>query len=52
MRAGTIGVNGYLPDPVAPFGGAKASGRTGSELGPEGLAAYLRYQSVYGVGAR
>lgn len=51
VHTGTIGVNGYLPDPVAPFGGAKASG-LGSELGPEGLAAYLRYQSVYGVGAR
>ncbi|MDW6063217.1 aldehyde dehydrogenase family protein [Streptomyces sp. FXJ1.4098] len=43
---GTIGVNRYLPDPVAPFGGAKASG-LGKELGPEGLEAYLRVQSLY-----
>ncbi|MGW2340847.1 aldehyde dehydrogenase [Streptomyces sp. NPDC001661] len=51
VHTGTIGVNGYLPDPVAPFGGTKASG-LGSELGPEGLAAYLRHQSVYGAAAR
>ncbi|WP_137977192.1 aldehyde dehydrogenase family protein [Streptomyces violaceusniger] len=43
---GTIGVNRYLPDPVAPFGGAKASG-LGTELGPEGLEEYLRVQSLY-----
>ncbi|WP_216586249.1 aldehyde dehydrogenase [Streptomyces brasiliscabiei] len=46
VRTGTIGVNRYLPDPVAPFGGTKASG-LGSELGPEGLRSYLRPQSVY-----
>ncbi|GGS23636.1 aldehyde dehydrogenase [Streptomyces humidus] len=46
VQTGTIGVNRYLPDPVAPFGGAKASG-LGSELGPEGLASYLRPQSIY-----
>ncbi|MGW1024380.1 aldehyde dehydrogenase [Streptomyces sp. NPDC002577] len=46
VRTGTIGVNRYLPDPVAPFGGVKASG-LGSELGPEGLQAYLRTQSIY-----
>ena len=33
VRTGTIGINGYLPDPAAPFGGIKASG-IGRELGP------------------
>lgn len=46
IRTGTIGVNGYMPDPSAPFGGVKASG-LGRELGPEGLEAYLSVQSVY-----
>lgn len=46
VRTGTIGVNGYLPDPVAPFGGMKGSG-LGRELGPEGLTGYLQYQSIY-----
>lgn len=46
VHTGTIGVNRYLPDPAAPFGGAKASG-LGRELGPEGLRAYLRPQSIY-----
>ncbi|WP_314173813.1 aldehyde dehydrogenase [Streptomyces winkii] len=46
VSTGTIGVNRYLPDPVAPFGGVKASG-LGTELGPEGLESYLHIQSVY-----
>jgi acyl-CoA reductase-like NAD-dependent aldehyde dehydrogenase len=46
VKTGTIGINGYLPDPTAPFGGVKASG-LGRELGPEGLAAYQVLQSVY-----
>jgi len=46
IRTGTIGVNGYLPDPTAPFGGLKASG-LGRELGPEGLSAYQSAQSIY-----
>jgi acyl-CoA reductase-like NAD-dependent aldehyde dehydrogenase len=46
IKTGTIGINGYLPDPTAPFGGVKASG-LGRELGPEGLAAYQVLQSVY-----
>ncbi|OFB35849.1 aldehyde dehydrogenase [Mycolicibacterium sp. (ex Dasyatis americana)] len=46
VQTGTIGVNHYLPDPVAPFGGVKASG-IGRELGPEGLAAYQELQSIY-----
>ncbi|NUU24499.1 MAG: aldehyde dehydrogenase [Streptomycetaceae bacterium] len=46
VRTGTIGVNRYIPDPVAPFGGVKASG-LGRELGPEGMAGYQQLQSVY-----
>ncbi|MCF7550879.1 aldehyde dehydrogenase [Pseudonocardia sp. WMMC193] len=46
VRTGTIGVNRYLPDPAAPFGGVKDSGM-GRELGPEGLAAYQQLKSVY-----
>jgi acyl-CoA reductase-like NAD-dependent aldehyde dehydrogenase len=46
VRTGTIGVNRYVPDPAAPFGGVKASG-LGRELGPEGLASYLQTQTVY-----
>ncbi|MEU1994259.1 aldehyde dehydrogenase family protein [Nocardia gamkensis] len=36
-------------DPVAPFGGVKASG-IGREFGCEGLAGYLTTKSVSGVG--
>lgn len=46
IHTGTVGINRYQPDPGAPFGGWKASGM-GSELGPEGMDAYLRIQSVY-----
>lgn len=46
VRTGTIGINRYIPDPVAPFGGVKQSG-LGRELGPEGLAAYQNLKSVY-----
>jgi acyl-CoA reductase-like NAD-dependent aldehyde dehydrogenase len=46
VQSGSLGINHYLPDPAAPFGGVKASG-VGRELGPEGLAAYLQAQSVY-----
>ncbi|MET0821069.1 MAG: aldehyde dehydrogenase [Aeromicrobium sp.] len=46
IHTGTIGVNRYLPDPGAPFGGWKASGM-GSELGPEGMEAYLHIQTLY-----
>jgi aldehyde dehydrogenase (NAD+) len=46
VRTGSIGVNAYLPDPTAPFGGVKASGM-GRELGPEGMAAYQELQSIY-----
>ena len=46
VETGTIGVNTYLPDPVAPFGGVKGSG-LGRELGPEGLANYQELKTIY-----
>ena len=46
IQTGTIGINHYLPDPAAPFGGVKGSG-LGRELGPEGLLAYQQLQSIY-----
>lgn len=45
VRTGTMGINWYAFDPVAPFGGFKASG-LGRENGPEGLDAYCELQSV------
>lgn len=46
IHTGSVGVNHYALDVVAPFGGVKASG-LGRELGPEGLAAYVALKSVY-----
>ena len=46
VRTGTIGVNKYLPDPAAPFGGIKASG-IGRELGPGAIGAYQQFKSIY-----
>ena len=46
VRSGTIGVNHYVNEPVAPFGGIKESGM-GRELGPEGLAAFQVYKTIY-----
>ena len=46
VQTGSIGINHYMIDPAAPFGGVKASG-LGRELGPEGLEAYLQLQSIY-----
>ncbi|WP_068273168.1 aldehyde dehydrogenase [Aldersonia kunmingensis] len=46
VKTGTIGINRYIPDPIAPFGGIKQSGM-GRELGPEGLAAYQNIKSIY-----
>lgn len=46
VRTGTIGVNYYLQDLGAPFGGMKSSG-IGRELGPEALDGYLEYKSIY-----
>ncbi|MFI6310103.1 aldehyde dehydrogenase [Nocardia fusca] len=47
IRAGTVGLNYYLLDIGAPYGGYKESG-LGRELGGEvGLDAYLQYKSIY-----
>jgi aldehyde dehydrogenase (NAD+) len=46
VHSGTIGVNHYVNDPVAPFGGIKQSGM-GRELGPEGLHAFQLYKTIY-----
>jgi acyl-CoA reductase-like NAD-dependent aldehyde dehydrogenase len=46
IASGTVGINGYLPDLNAPFGGVKASG-LGRELGPESLASYQQLKSTY-----
>jgi len=46
VQTGTIGINSYLPEPTAPFGGVKASG-LGRELGPEALTNYQELKSVY-----
>lgn len=46
VETGTIGVNGYVIDLSAPFGGIKASG-LGRELGPESLASYQQLKSIY-----
>ena len=48
VQTGSIGINHYMLDPAAPFGGVKGSG-IGRELGPEGLTAYLQLQSIYKV---
>ena len=46
VRAGSFGVNQpYSMDPMAPFGGMKASG-IGRELGREGLEGYSELQAV------
>jgi aldehyde dehydrogenase (NAD+) len=45
-KYGLGGINGYVPEPVAPYGGIKASG-IGREFGPEGLASYQPVKSIY-----
>src|ERR1700729_2174112 len=45
-RTGTMGINGYLPDPAGPWGGVKSSG-IGRELGPGAIAAYQQLKTVY-----
>jgi aldehyde dehydrogenase (NAD+) len=44
IRTGQVDINGGAFNPVAPFGGFKASG-LGRELGPHGLAEFLQLQS-------
>jgi acyl-CoA reductase-like NAD-dependent aldehyde dehydrogenase len=46
VQTGSIGLNHFMLDPAAPFGGVKDSG-IGKELGPEGMAAYQKLQTVY-----
>jgi len=46
VRSGTVGVNHYVNDPVAPFGGIKQSGM-GREMGPEGLHAFQELKTIY-----
>ena len=46
VRTGTIGINRYVVDPGAPFGGVKASG-IGRELGPDAITAYQQFKSIY-----
>ncbi|WP_375498426.1 aldehyde dehydrogenase [uncultured Jatrophihabitans sp.] len=46
IHTGTIGINRYLVDPGAPFGGIKASG-IGRELGPDALHAYQAVKTIY-----
>ncbi|MFZ4584055.1 MAG: aldehyde dehydrogenase [Acidimicrobiia bacterium] len=45
VRTGTIGVNKFAPDFVAPFGGYKQSG-IGREYGREGLEEFLEVKSI------
>jgi acyl-CoA reductase-like NAD-dependent aldehyde dehydrogenase len=46
VRTGTFGVNqGYIMDPLAPFGGVKASGY-GRELGREGIQGFVEPKSI------
>ncbi|MEV7379573.1 aldehyde dehydrogenase [Streptomyces lydicus] len=46
VQTGTIGVNGYVIDLNAPFGGVKASG-IGREFGPEAMSSYQQLKSIY-----
>jgi geranial dehydrogenase len=49
IESGTVGVNGYLPDLNAPFGGVKSSG-LGREMGPEAVAGFQQLKSIYLMG--
>ena len=51
VRTGTFGINGYAPDPLAPFGGYKDSG-VGREWGPAGLDEYVELKAVNGLPPR
>jgi aldehyde dehydrogenase (NAD+) len=46
VRTGTMGINGFLPDPAGPWGGVKNSG-IGRELGPGAVAAYQQAKTIY-----
>jgi len=49
VRTGTYGINMYMLDTSAPFGGFKQSG-IGREYGPEGLSEYVELQSTVTAG--
>lgn len=46
IQTGTIGVNTYLIDMFAPFGGVKDSG-LGRELGPNAISAYQNIKTIF-----
>ena len=46
VKTGTIGINAFVIDFAAPFGGIKSSG-LGRELGPESIAGYQQLKSTY-----
>jgi acyl-CoA reductase-like NAD-dependent aldehyde dehydrogenase len=46
VRTGTMGINGYRPDPAGPWGGVKSSGLS-RELGPGAVAAYQNLKTLY-----
>jgi aldehyde dehydrogenase (NAD+) len=46
IHSGTVGINHYLPDVTAPYGGIKNSG-IGRELGPEGLRGFQHVKSIF-----
>jgi aldehyde dehydrogenase (NAD+) len=46
IHSGTVGINHYLPDIAAPYGGIKDSG-WGRELGPEGLQGFQNLKSIF-----
>jgi aldehyde dehydrogenase (NAD+) len=45
IQTGTVGINTFSLNSNAPFGGWKESG-LGTELGPEGIHNFMKYQSV------
>ena len=49
VRSGSFGINQpYSMDPIAPFGGVRASG-IGRELGREGIEGYVDLKSISGA---
>lgn len=47
VETGTVGINGYFPDPAIPMAGIKASGLGGGEMGPEAIHNYENVKSIY-----
>ncbi|WP_026918228.1 aldehyde dehydrogenase family protein [Gordonia shandongensis] len=46
LQTGTVGINGYTPDPAGPFGGFKNSG-IGREFATSGFENYRQPQTIY-----